>query len=95
MWKDELLGLADSAESDQIFKSHGLNMDVLYRAGETPQVFCLAIECLLNKFFLLGRSSCSFSAFAELRLSQLFIMCLSSPGHCYLHSSAGFGRLSR
>lgn len=36
-FQDELLGLADSAESDQIFKSHGLNMDVLYRAGETPQ----------------------------------------------------------
>lgn len=37
--KDELLGLADSAESEEIFKGHGLNMDVLYRAGETHQVF--------------------------------------------------------
>ncbi|KAK6143876.1 hypothetical protein DH2020_024224 [Rehmannia glutinosa] len=36
-FQDELLGLADSPESDQIFKSHGLNMDVLYRTGETPQ----------------------------------------------------------
>ncbi|XP_042004836.1 protein misato homolog 1-like isoform X1 [Salvia splendens] len=36
-FQDELLGLADSTESDQIFKSHGLNMDVLYRPGETQQ----------------------------------------------------------
>lgn len=36
--KDELLGLADSPESDPIFKSHGLNMDIVYRTGETQQV---------------------------------------------------------
>ncbi|KAL8540877.1 hypothetical protein ACS0TY_002209 [Phlomoides rotata] len=36
-FQDELLGLADSPESDQVFKSHGLNMDVLYRTGETQQ----------------------------------------------------------
>ncbi|KAL1556323.1 protein misato 1-like [Salvia divinorum] len=36
-FQDELLGLADSTESEQIFKSHGLNMDVLYRSGETQQ----------------------------------------------------------
>lgn len=38
MMKDELLGLADSPESDEVFKSHGLNMDALYRTGETQQV---------------------------------------------------------
>ncbi|KAL6513297.1 hypothetical protein OROGR_020783 [Orobanche gracilis] len=36
-FQDELLGLAYSPDSDQIFKSHGLNMDVLYRTGETQQ----------------------------------------------------------
>lgn len=36
-FQDELLGLAENPESDQIFKSHSLNMDVLYRSGETQQ----------------------------------------------------------
>ncbi|PIM99482.1 Members of tubulin/FtsZ family [Handroanthus impetiginosus] len=36
-FQDELLGLADSPESDQIFKNQGLNMDILYRTGETQQ----------------------------------------------------------
>ncbi|KAG8363878.1 hypothetical protein BUALT_Bualt19G0068300 [Buddleja alternifolia] len=36
-FQDELLGLADSPESDQTFKSHNLNMDILYRTGETQQ----------------------------------------------------------
>lgn len=35
--KDELLGLAESPENDQVFKNHGLDMDVLYRTGETQQ----------------------------------------------------------
>ncbi|XP_010531227.1 PREDICTED: protein misato homolog 1 isoform X2 [Tarenaya hassleriana] len=34
-FQDELLGLADDPESDPIFKNQRLNMDVLYRAGET------------------------------------------------------------
>ncbi|KAJ8572826.1 hypothetical protein K7X08_009337 [Anisodus acutangulus] len=34
---DELLGLAESPESDQVFKDHSLDMDVLYRTGETQQ----------------------------------------------------------
>ncbi|CAA0825501.1 Unknown protein [Striga hermonthica] len=36
-FQDELLGLADSPDSDQIFRNHGLNMDILYRMGETQQ----------------------------------------------------------
>ncbi|GFP99508.1 protein misato homolog 1 [Phtheirospermum japonicum] len=36
-FQDELLGLADSPDSDQIFTSNELNMDVLYRTGETQQ----------------------------------------------------------
>ncbi|XP_051143106.1 uncharacterized protein LOC127259658 isoform X2 [Andrographis paniculata] len=36
-FQDELIGMADSPGSDEVFKSHGLNMDVLYRTGETQQ----------------------------------------------------------
>lgn len=36
-FQDELLGLADSPETNPTFKNHGLNMDVLYRTGETQQ----------------------------------------------------------
>lgn len=36
--KDELLGLAGDPNSDPVFKNHGLNMDVLYRTGETQEV---------------------------------------------------------
>ncbi|XP_016500479.1 uncharacterized protein LOC107818914 [Nicotiana tabacum] len=36
-FQDELLGLAESPESDQVFINHGLDMDVLYRTGETQQ----------------------------------------------------------
>ncbi|CAO2817549.1 unnamed protein product [Amaranthus hypochondriacus] len=35
--KDELLGLAGDPNSDPVFKNHGLNMDVLYRTGETQE----------------------------------------------------------
>ncbi|XP_021908160.1 protein misato homolog 1 [Carica papaya] len=34
-FQDELLGLADDPQSDPIFKNQHLNMDVLYRTGET------------------------------------------------------------
>ncbi|CAK9166443.1 unnamed protein product [Ilex paraguariensis] len=37
MLKDELLGLAEDPQSNEVFKSHHLDMDVLYRSGETPQ----------------------------------------------------------
>ncbi|KAE9462936.1 hypothetical protein C3L33_05156, partial [Rhododendron williamsianum] len=35
--KDELLGMADDPLGDVVFKNQCLNMDVLYRTGETPQ----------------------------------------------------------
>lgn len=44
MLKDELLGLADNPECDEIFKNHNLDMNVLYRSGETHQVNSFAIE---------------------------------------------------
>ncbi|KAL3814645.1 hypothetical protein ACJIZ3_015913 [Penstemon smallii] len=36
-FQDELLGLADSTESDEIFRNNNINMDVIYRSGETQQ----------------------------------------------------------
>ncbi|CAL9228245.1 unnamed protein product [Arabidopsis halleri] len=36
-FQDELLGLASDPESDPIFRNHNLDMDVLYRSGETLQ----------------------------------------------------------
>lgn len=38
MLKDELLGLAGDPNGDPIFKNQHLDMDVLYRTGETLQV---------------------------------------------------------
>ncbi|KAH9617797.1 hypothetical protein KSS87_006044 [Heliosperma pusillum] len=34
---DELLGLVGEHDTDPVFKNHGLNMDVLYRSGETQE----------------------------------------------------------
>lgn len=36
--KDELLGLAEDPYADEIFKNQLMDMDVLYRTGETHQV---------------------------------------------------------
>ncbi|KAF8101584.1 hypothetical protein N665_0204s0078 [Sinapis alba] len=36
-FQDELLGLASDPESDPIFRNNNLDMDVLYRSGETHQ----------------------------------------------------------
>ncbi|GMH06424.1 hypothetical protein Nepgr_008264 [Nepenthes gracilis] len=36
-FQDELLGLAADSNNDPVFKNHFLNMDVLYRTGETPE----------------------------------------------------------
>ncbi|CAH2076339.1 unnamed protein product [Thlaspi arvense] len=36
-FQDELLGLASDPESDPIFRNQNLDMDVLYRSGETQQ----------------------------------------------------------
>ncbi|XLR64304.1 hypothetical protein S83_014976 [Arachis hypogaea] len=36
-FQDELLGLAEDLNADSVFKNHDLNMDVLYRTGETQQ----------------------------------------------------------
>ncbi|CAN6698409.1 unnamed protein product [Malus baccata var. baccata] len=36
-FQDELLGLAEDAYADPVFKNQSLNMDVLYRSGETHQ----------------------------------------------------------
>lgn len=36
-FQDELIGLAGDPQSDSVFKNHDLNMDVLYRTGQTLQ----------------------------------------------------------
>ena len=38
MLKDELLGLAADPHADQVFRNQHINMDVLYRTGETQRV---------------------------------------------------------
>lgn len=44
--KDELLGLAADPCADPVFRNQNINMDVLYRTGETPQVenFCIEVQ---------------------------------------------------
>jgi hypothetical protein len=49
--KDELLGLAEDPSSDPVFKNHALNMDVLYRSGETQQVEIYDFEVQFKKIF--------------------------------------------
>ncbi|XP_074308750.1 uncharacterized protein LOC141643471 isoform X2 [Silene latifolia] len=36
-FQDELLGLVGDPDTDPVFKNHGLDMDVLYRSGETQE----------------------------------------------------------
>ncbi|KAL2906178.1 Protein misato-like protein 1 [Bienertia sinuspersici] len=36
-FQDELLGLAGDPDTESALSNHGLNMDVLYRTGETPE----------------------------------------------------------
>ncbi|CAJ2646237.1 unnamed protein product [Trifolium pratense] len=36
-FQDELIGLAEDSQADSVYKNHDLNMDVLYRTGETQQ----------------------------------------------------------
>lgn len=38
IWKDELLGLAEQPHGDPIYRNSSMDMDVLYRTGETQQV---------------------------------------------------------
>jgi hypothetical protein len=50
-----LLGLADDPDADPVFKNDALDMDVLYRSGETHQVepLVLIIKENILIFFLL------------------------------------------
>lgn len=43
--KDELLGLAQEPDGDPIYKNMPLDMDVLYRAGETQEVGFYYLFC--------------------------------------------------
>lgn len=50
MLKDELLGLAEDPYANSVFKKQHLDMDVLYRTGETQQV---KFVCLISAVKLL------------------------------------------
>lgn len=63
--KDELLGLAGDPQGDPIFKNQDLNMDVLYRTGETQQVLLFVFGLLFNIFF---------SGFLLLRSTRLSVV---------------------
>lgn len=47
--KDELLGLAEDSSADPVFRNQLINMDVLYRIGETPQVKNYSFELSLKE----------------------------------------------
>ena len=49
--KDELLGLAGDPNADLVFKNQDLNMDVLYRTGETQQVQFSLVGLAFKHFF--------------------------------------------
>jgi len=44
-----LLGLAGDPSADSVFKNQDLNMDVLYRTGETQQVQFPFVEQAFSK----------------------------------------------
>lgn len=46
--QDELLGLAEDIHSEHVFRDPFLDMDVLYRTGETQQVVFLFIFLSLS-----------------------------------------------
>lgn len=48
-FQDELIGLAAAPLGDAVFKNQHLNMDVLYRSGETQQVEYLTLCCVNEK----------------------------------------------
>ena len=52
MLKDELLGLAGDPNGDPIFKNQHLDMDVLYRTGETLQVELFYLNSYRTRRFL-------------------------------------------
>lgn len=54
-FKDELLGLAGDPEADSVFKNQDLNMDVLYRTGETHQVQFYVVQLFQLLLLLLNK----------------------------------------
>ncbi|XP_072987777.1 uncharacterized protein [Typha latifolia] len=47
-FQDELLGLADEPDSDPVFRRPSLDMDILYRTGETRQGICTYCPRLIS-----------------------------------------------
>jgi hypothetical protein len=81
--QDELLGLADDPGADPVFSTAALDMDVLYRAGETHQVKAPAhpIACV--------------SVTSGHRVPSLTERCSISSGCGHLLPPFGIGRFSR
>ena len=64
MLKDELLGLAGDPNGDPIFKNQHLDMDVLYRTGETLQVELFYLNSYkIRKILEFWSYSCNFNWF--------------------------------
>lgn len=61
-FQDELLGLAADPYSDPVFTNHSLNMDVLYRTGETQQGAVTYSPRLVSVDFQGSRASMSSSS---------------------------------
>ncbi|KAI3448513.1 hypothetical protein Pfo_005178 [Paulownia fortunei] len=86
-FQDELLGLADSPESDQIFKSHSLNMDVLYRTGETQQGILTYTPRLVSMDFQGSLGSVSSSGTLYNEVPETSIDTLTWTGPVTTHTS--------
>ncbi|KAL1354720.1 hypothetical protein AAHE18_05G062200 [Arachis hypogaea] len=71
-FQDELLGLAEDLNADSVFKNHDLNMDVLYRTGETQQVQFLEIELALRFNEILHLQSSNLTGKKNLFLQRLY-----------------------
>ncbi|BAT17853.1 Os12g0586400 [Oryza sativa Japonica Group] len=55
-FQDELLGLADDPDADPVFKNAALDMDVLYRSGETHQgvaTYCPRLVSVDSRVYIL------------------------------------------
>ncbi|KAI0503630.1 hypothetical protein KFK09_014564 [Dendrobium nobile] len=69
-FQDELLGLAEEPQGDPVYKSSSLNMDVLYRSGETSQGILTYCPRLLSIGYKGTLGSLSSSGSLNPRISQ-------------------------
>ncbi|XP_055816634.1 uncharacterized protein LOC129886113 isoform X2 [Solanum dulcamara] len=91
-FQDELLGLAESPESDQVFKNHSLDMDVLYRTGETQQGLLTYIPRMVSVNFQgsLGSVSSRGSLYNQIPAKNMDVS--TWKGRVTTHASEPFRR---